>query len=98
MVLSQPYTKSSASNTEVCVISNDSFVTQIDLQPVVSGIIANNAYGTAYYVQPLIVYGKQTPIYTVFGSPTILAPLSEFTVSGKTFMVIAKGLCIDITG
>ena len=77
-----------AGNTEESGSIN--LLTQIEAE------IANNAYGSSIYLQPLVIYGIPTTVYKVFGSATLLAPFTEFSIGNKNFLVIAKGLCIEV--
>ena len=86
------------SGNAVDVIQSSASNTSHNLLTMIDAHITENAYGSKVYVQPLCLYGEKTPFYTVIGGANEFALFSEFTVSGKTFMVIAKGLCIDITG
>ena len=77
-----------AGNTEESGSIN--LLTQIETE------ITNNAYGSSFYLQPLVIYGIPTTVYKVFGSATLLAPFTEFSIGNKNFLVIAKGLCIEV--
>lgn len=77
-----------AGNTEESGSIN--LLTQIETE------ITNNAYGSSFYLQPLVIYGIPTTVYKIFGSATLLAPFTEFSIGNKNFLVIAKGLCIEV--
>lgn len=65
-----------------------------------SGIVtftqsANNSVGSDYIVQPLCIYDQKSPIFTVSGN-TELAAFTKFVVDNRVFIVVGKGLCVEV--
>ena len=55
----------------------------------------NNSYGTDYVVQPLYIFDEPSPFYTISGN-TVLAPFTVIQIQLKKFLVIGKGICVEI--
>lgn len=55
----------------------------------------NNNFGTDYVVQPLYIFDEASPFYTISGN-TVLAPFTVIQVQLKKFLVIGKGICVEI--
>lgn len=56
---------------------------------------ANDSFGNDYIVQPLYVYGRVTPFYTICGN-TELAPFTLIQVQTRKFLVVGKGICVEV--
>lgn len=69
---------------------------KLDILPLVTNLQTNNnAFGEDYIIQPLYLYDEKSPIYTVCGNTT-LAAFTTFVIDNKKFLVIGKGICVEI--
>lgn len=69
---------------------------KLDILPLVTNLQTNNNnFGEDYIIQPLYLYDEKSPIYTVCGNTT-LAAFTTFIIDNKKFMVIGKGLCVEV--
>lgn len=68
----------------------------IDILSYATGVqVLNNSFGNDYIVQPLYIFDEISPFYTISGN-TILAPFTVIQVQSKKFLVIGKGICVEI--
>lgn len=83
-------------SVDKCTVNTDKSATAIDILNLISVLqTANNNFGNDYIVQPLYLYDEKTPLFTISGN-TELAPFSVIQVQTRKFMVIGKGICVEI--
>lgn len=83
-------------STDVCY-TNDSVITAGGsvLGYTTAYNTINNGYGLDYTIQPLCALGKKTPFF-IIGGNTELAVFTVLAVNNRKFMVVGKGVCVEM--
>lgn len=85
-----------SSGTDFAYITTENHLTAVSvIDYTTAANTINNSYGTDYIVQPLYAADEPTPFYVVSGN-TELALFTVFALSNKKFMVVGKGICVEI--
>ena len=85
-----------ADGTEVCKINTDIANNVADTLTLTTAFnTLNNSYGNDYILQPLCVLNEKTPFYMICGNAQ-LEVFSNIIVNNKKFMIVGKGVCVEI--
>lgn len=86
----------SVDSVYTAMISTDKTSSIVNLIDFINGQHAiNDNFGYDYVVQPLYVLDEATPLYTIYGN-TILAPFTLIQVQSRKFLVVGKGVCVEV--
>lgn len=85
-----------SSGTDFAYITTENHLTAVSvIDYTTAANTINNSYGNDYIVQPLYAADEPTPFYVVSGN-TELAVFTVIQVQTKKFMVVGKGICVEV--